>query len=86
MPPYGGFKTTIMIYCTINGKNTRVIHTHPNNQGIITLFFQWDIDWERRKSGGVHADSFSLADFLSVEDYLKNSGNYKNVHITGMDF
>lgn len=54
-----------MIYCIINGKGATIQHTHPNNQGRITTFLN-------RGVGNISVNSFSLEDFDSVEDFVKN--------------
>lgn len=55
-----------MIFCIIKGKNATVQHTHANNRGIITTFLYWS------GKGNISANSFSLNDFESVEDFLIN--------------
>lgn len=53
-----------MIYCIIKGKKASVQHTHPNNQGLVTVFIY-------RGKGNVSPRSFSLQEYKSVEYFLK---------------
>ena len=64
-----------MIHFTLGNKRRTEAtcqHTHANNRGIITTFVN-------RGRGNVSARSFSLADYNSVEEFLKSE--YPNVKI-----
>ena len=54
---------SIMVYCILNGENANVQHTHANNQGIVTVFFN-------RGNGNVSPSSYSIEDHATIEDFL----------------
>lgn len=68
-----------MIQCLIKGKEVRVSHTHANNSGQITTFF-----YTSKGCGNVSPRSFNLADFNSVEDFLKSE--YKAELIESLEY
>lgn len=62
-----------MIYCIIKGKEAFIQSTHANNKGIITTFLH-------RGKGNVSADSFSINEFKTVEEFIKNRYSAKIIN------
>jgi hypothetical protein len=62
-----------MIYCIIKGKKAFVQSTHANNSGIVTTFLY-------RGKGNVSADSFSINQFKTVEEFIKSRYSAKIIN------